>query len=31
MGRMEKEMDTAIVLWGIYGENGRGNGDCHSI
>ena len=24
-------MDTAIVLEGIYGENGKGNGHCHSI
>ena len=31
MGKTAKEMDTAIVLEGIYWESGRGNGDYYSI
>ena len=31
MGIMEKKMDTTIVYWGLYGENGKENGYYYSI
>ena len=24
--KMEKKMETAIVFWGLYGDNGKENG-----
>ena len=31
MGIMEKKMDTTIVYWGFYGDNGKENGYYYSI
>ena len=31
MGLMEKNMETTIVHWGLYGDNGKENGNYYSI
>ena len=30
-GIMEKKMETTIVYWGLYGDNGKENGNYNSI
>ena len=30
MGIMEKKMETTIVYWGLYGDNGKENGNYYS-
>ena len=31
MGIMEKKMETTIVYWGLYEDNGKENGNYYSI
>ena len=31
MGIMEKKMETTIVYWGVYGDNGKENGNHYSL
>ena len=31
IGIMENEMETTIVYWGLYGDNGKENGSHYSI
>ena len=31
IGIMENQMETTIVSWGVYRDNGKENGSYHSI